>query len=322
MLGFAGDETIAKLLYLLYLNDGEALLAFSGQLALNGCDFQRLLDELIEGLYQISVYQCVPQMKDSLECQRFVELATLFSKEEVQLYYQIAINGKTQIALMPSLVKGFDMLLLRMLCFKPVETAAPKVIDEKPVISENVMPAAPVVTMPAESVIEKPVVKTKAVLEKKPVAISEEKPQKTVTEDVSAMPQEDTLDDIAWHGVVSSLKLSGMAKTVLSQCVLKEKVGTSIKLSLKPSYETLLTKPIIERIEDSLKEYFKAPIKLSFTSDENLGETPAAISETKRRETFEGAKQELANDKVLNKIIDTFDAKIDETSVKLLDDVT
>ena len=79
---------------------------------------------------------------------------------------------------------------------------------------------------------------------------------------------------------------------------------------------------VIERIEESLKAYFKEPIKLSFSTSKSHGETPAAITENKRRETFEGAKQQLQDDVMLTKIIDTFDAKLDETSVKLVDNVT
>lgn len=322
MLGVVGEEVIAKLLYLLYLNDGEALLLFSRELAHNGCDFQRLTDELIDALYQISVNQCVGQTES--QCQRLIELAALFSKEDVQLYYQMAINGKAQIGLMPSLSKGFDMLMLRMLCFRPVESGDIRPPEETK--AQKAPQAAPnAYVAPVKSAVQ-PVERTPQVATDKPLKKPKEvkAPDSAQSKPVTPSLRVDTsaLSDEAWHEIVSSLKLSGMAKTVLGQCVLVEKQGATIKLGLKSSHETLLTKPIIERIEQALKEHFSEPVKLSFSNDEGGGETPAAIGEAKRRETFEGAKDELSRDAALNKIIETFDAKIDEASVKLLDDVT
>ena len=56
---------------------------------------------------------------DDPEYPELAELAALLSPEEVQLYYQIALTGRNDLALAPDEYAGFTMALLRMLAFKP-----------------------------------------------------------------------------------------------------------------------------------------------------------------------------------------------------------
>src|SRR5690554_7400355 len=48
--------------------------------------------------------------------------------EDVQLYYQIGVSGRADLALAPNARQGFEMLVLRMLAFRPV-TEAPVDLD-------------------------------------------------------------------------------------------------------------------------------------------------------------------------------------------------
>src|SRR5690554_7662672 len=43
--------------------------------------------------------------------------------EDLQLYYQIGISGRADLALAPNARQGFEMLVLRMLAFRPVSQA-------------------------------------------------------------------------------------------------------------------------------------------------------------------------------------------------------
>jgi len=48
------------------------------------------------------------------------DLANELSKEEVQLFYQIALQGRRDLPLSPDTRSGFEMLLLRMMSFRPL----------------------------------------------------------------------------------------------------------------------------------------------------------------------------------------------------------
>src|SRR3546814_19939993 len=48
-------------------------------------------------------------------------LASALRPEVVQLWYQMALNGRRDLSLAPSPRSGFEMCLLRMLAFRPAE---------------------------------------------------------------------------------------------------------------------------------------------------------------------------------------------------------
>src|SRR5581483_11134574 len=52
------------------------------------------------------------------------KLAKALSPEDVQLYYQTAIIGRRDLALVSEPRVGFEMTLLRMLAFRPAEGTA------------------------------------------------------------------------------------------------------------------------------------------------------------------------------------------------------
>ena len=100
------------------------LLTFSQQIAIEGGHFQYVLDELLNYLHQITVYQSIgdnnPLISPSAEIKT---LAQQFSPEDIQLFYQIGLKGREEMHLAPTLAIGFNMTMLRMLTFRP----APKV---------------------------------------------------------------------------------------------------------------------------------------------------------------------------------------------------
>src|SRR3546814_15643176 len=51
-------------------------------------------------------------------------LASALRPEVVQLWYQMALNGRRDLSLAPSPSSGFEMCLLRMLAFRPAEGGA------------------------------------------------------------------------------------------------------------------------------------------------------------------------------------------------------
>ena len=50
---------------------------------------------------------------------QILELASLISAEDVQLYYQMGIKGREDLRLSAEVRTAFEMLLIRMLVFSP-----------------------------------------------------------------------------------------------------------------------------------------------------------------------------------------------------------
>ncbi len=137
MLGSVSFETLLRLLQAIHANDGKQLLMEIENLEMHAVNFYQALDEILSILHQISLAQVIPDaphLKDSI-----ITLAKQFKPEDIQLYYQIALIGRRDLPYAPTPKQGFEMILLRMLSFRPViiikeeEKIIPPKAIEKPV---------------------------------------------------------------------------------------------------------------------------------------------------------------------------------------------
>ena len=130
MLGVVGQEHLHSILRALAARDGAALVAEAGRMAELSLSFDAALQDLATLLHRLSLAQAVPQAvgADDPDHGALAELAGRFAAEDLQLYYQIAIQGRGDLGLAPDEQAGFTMTLLRMLAFAPAaESAAARV---------------------------------------------------------------------------------------------------------------------------------------------------------------------------------------------------
>ncbi|WP_024303300.1 DNA polymerase III subunit gamma/tau [Pseudogulbenkiania sp. MAI-1] len=122
MLGAVDRAYLYTLLEALAEADGPRLIAEAKALAERGIGFDSALGELALLLQQIALAQTVPEAiaADDPDGEAALALAQLIAPEDVQLYYQIAIHGRKDLALAPDEHAGFTMTLLRMLAFHPL----------------------------------------------------------------------------------------------------------------------------------------------------------------------------------------------------------
>lgn len=114
LLGHIDQNILWNLLEALAQQNGYALLETIEQIAQLTTDFTVVLEELLILLHDISIAQLVPDNINQAQ-----SFANRFSKEEVQLYYQIGLIGRRDLSLAPTPRSGFEMILLRMLAFNP-----------------------------------------------------------------------------------------------------------------------------------------------------------------------------------------------------------
>ena len=118
MLGTISHEPLIDVLSLLLAGEGATLLQRVEDLSSVTPDFDAATDALISLLHQLAVQQVVPDAINDEDSIR--ELANKMTKEEVQLFYQIALQGRRDLPLSPDPRSGFEMLLLRMMSFRPL----------------------------------------------------------------------------------------------------------------------------------------------------------------------------------------------------------
>jgi DNA polymerase III subunit gamma/tau len=124
MLGALDQSYLIRLLDALVDGDGAAVLAVADEMSLRSLSFSTALQDLASLLHRIAWAQFAPssvldEWPEAVDLRRF---ADALSAEQVQLFYQIATIGRSELGLAPDEYAGFTMTLLRMLAFEPAPT--------------------------------------------------------------------------------------------------------------------------------------------------------------------------------------------------------
>ena len=121
MLGTLSSADVLPVLSALAQSDARKMLACVDLMATHGADFTKALDALMHWLHQIALNQWVPSALDA-SMPEFDELQALtqqLSAEDVQLYFQMLTQARSELLLASDARATFDMILLRLIAFKP-----------------------------------------------------------------------------------------------------------------------------------------------------------------------------------------------------------
>ena len=118
MLGSIDRQHVIRFVQALADLDGSALMQEVSELDEQAPDYGAVLEELMGVLQRIAVLQLVGSENDE-EARELPELASRLSREDVQLFYQIAVQGRRDLGVSRDYRSAFEMTLLRMLAFRP-----------------------------------------------------------------------------------------------------------------------------------------------------------------------------------------------------------
>ncbi|TPH16715.1 DNA polymerase III subunit gamma/tau [Litorilituus lipolyticus] len=135
MLGGIDHNWVYKILIVLLKQDGEGLMSLSQEIASYAPSYNRLFAELIQLFHQVALMQIVEQHFDlpAEQVSLLKNFANAMSAEDVQLYYQIALNGRKDLPYAADEQAAFDMTLLRLYAFKPMKRGSAKAVTEQSV---------------------------------------------------------------------------------------------------------------------------------------------------------------------------------------------
>ncbi|SEM98612.1 DNA polymerase III, gamma subunit /DNA polymerase III, tau subunit [Pseudomonas sp. ok272] len=125
MLGTLDHGQVFDVLHALIEGDAKALLEAVRHLAEQGPDWNGVLSEILNVLHRVAIAQALPEGVDNGhgDRDRVLALAQALPAEDVQFYYQMGLIGRRDLPLAPDPRGGFEMVLLRMLAFRPADTA-------------------------------------------------------------------------------------------------------------------------------------------------------------------------------------------------------
>lgn len=119
MLGIVDKEMINKLLIALLEEDTNVIIDFSDEIILAGKSPQSVLNALAECFYYASLIGFNYQNSSSIPCSAEIlkTISDNYSKDTLQLYYQLTIKAKEDLHLAPNAQCGLGMALLRLCAF-------------------------------------------------------------------------------------------------------------------------------------------------------------------------------------------------------------
>ncbi len=289
MLGTVAQQPVEDLLRALGGNDAVEILDIIAKISELTPNFTDLLQQVLQALHQLALVQMVSNALDQDENVEIIkELAGLFSQEDIQLYYQIALKGQADLDLAPDPRSGFEMLMLRMLAFRP------EIVEQ----SQDSQ----------KSQVQR-VVKMQSEPEKK--ANTEPKKQPQVK---STNPSEND-----WGEMIRAMKLRGMTRELANNCVLEAIDEKICQLALDPGHKQLKSEKTVEKLQQALSTYTGKPIKLAIKVKKVENQTPAVNINKQREEKQKAAIDAIENDENVRALKEHFDARVIPGSISPVD---
>ncbi|QEW07312.1 DNA polymerase III subunit gamma/tau [Nitrincola iocasae] len=134
MLGTIDQRLVYQIMIALAQHDARGVMDAVQALSEFSPDYSSVLADLVSLLHRVALAQLLPDAIDNSlgDQQQVMELAALLRAEDIQLYYQIALMGRKDLPYAPDLREGLEMVLLRMLAFRPASLQVSTPAAEKP----------------------------------------------------------------------------------------------------------------------------------------------------------------------------------------------
>ena len=284
MLGTLDRGYARVLLAALAEGDGAGMLKHIDEMAAEISDFGEALGMLLSELQRIAVAQLVPgaRVEDDEDQAALLALARQLATEDVQLYYQIGLMGRRDLPFAPDPKTGFEMILLRMLAFKPAPTGTAR--------------------SDAEPGVTAPPLKSEAV-DKAPMLTGNGTEPRAVAH---------------WVETIEALKLAGVARELAVNSTPLGREGNIMRLGLSSAHAQLAGARAKEKLQSALCEYHGIDLRLEFTVATFETHTPAGLAERQQVELHEAAVRAIHSDPNVTAFCEAFDARVEPETVRSL----
>lgn len=285
LLGHVANTEVSSLLEALILEDTKQLWSLVEKLNAQAVDFSWVIAELITFLHNMALSQ---RFKTETNYpQTVIHLANKLPPEDIQLYYQIALLSQRDLALAPTPRLGFEMMLLRLLAFKP----ATKQTSQQHLTKSTIPPS---------------------VMEKKPAAAHKTNP--------AIEQQQKQQKNLHWPTLIKQLNLTGLTYALAQQCALQSYQNNHLSLCLDPRQAALRSVKQESKLAQALSDYFGQSTTLEIILGAADLSTPARLEQQHKSQRLEQTTAALQEDPTIQAIMQTFDAKLQPESIQLLDE--
>lgn len=324
MLGSVSRDKVIRLLKAVLQRDATQTMAVIAELAELSPDFENVLAEFLSLLHHMSLAKTVPEALDEFVSAReeLLKLSEEVSAEDLHLFYQIALIGRRDLPLSPDARNGFEMILLRMLAFRPAGADAGRMTQTQNQVQPQIQtqsqsrPQAVSQSRPQAVKAESPVIadvssQAPSVAQADNAVAEESGPLRGVTHAASS----------DWRDVVNALGLGGLVKQLAINCTMKQRDGCSIVLEIESGHSNLINPKAKQRLQQALGEYFNidAQLEIKVVNQIESGtenETPAQTTQRETDQRQQQAVESINEDSFTQTLKENFNAEIIPGSVK------
>jgi DNA polymerase-3 subunit gamma/tau len=360
MLGTVGRDLSLNVAEALADLDGPRLLDEVARIAELTPDFSGVLQELLHILHRVALFQQVPGTlaDDDPDRERLAALGARMDAADVQLFYQIGLLGQQDLALAPDPRGGIEMVLLRMLAFRPdtgdngsVPPPA-KSRRPEPEPARGATGGESAQKPPSGSIQSSKPTGAAAALAAARRATSAEAPAEARDRDRGGRPgpaasrtgpgasvgasaeklqiergelppettQAPSLRDAEdWHRLVKTLRLGGVASQLAANCDFVSFDRRRLSLSLDPECRNMWVTSAEERLRAALAMALGEGLKLDICISSPQGETPARRLARRNAERLAEAHALMDEDPVARALQDELDARWVPGSIEPVD---
>lgn len=283
MLGTIDQGLTERLLDALGDHDAPAALTALAEAAQHSLDYDAALRALLLDLHRIALAQLAPTTLAGDDAARVQRHAARLAPEDVQLYYQIGVVGRRDLPLAPDPRTGLEMVLLRMIAFRPAEEVQSRVETNRS--ERGVVPARP---LPAP---------TDAPPAKLPVADAPDKAG-------------------AWSALVARLGLAGLVRELANNCALESATDDVMQVVLDPAFAHILSKERVAALNEAVNTHLGRPVRIDIRVGTPQAETPAQERHRRNEERQRAAVDTITNDPTVRALQEQFNARINPGSIR------
>ena len=290
MLGLINHDEIIQLASLVCDRDAEKILLFVKEMAHKGENLSNALKDLTSLFHKISIAQIINDEKQFSP--ELMDLANKFTAQDLQLYYQIAINGQKDMSLSPSEQIGLEMTLLRMVTFHPnFEAGEKKTLNPNPSVS----------------------------LKKNPSKNNSKAPSTTSNKQSDISNKEVNHLDIksqdGWEKIITQLDFNGAAKMLVKNTVFKSLIDQNLTLTLSEEFVNLHTTKTEGSIRNALHKIYPALVVMIEPGETN-GSSLSQKESVKNKQIQKQTENQFLSDDGLQELQEVFKSQVDLKSIK------
>ena len=329
MLGTVDRGQVLEIVAAILEDDPATVLSLVAHIAEHAPDFVSTLDELASILHQMTIAQTVPDALDTSwpDQARIVELAAHATIDDTQLFWQMATSGRRDVYLASSARAGLEMVLLRMIAFRPAVVIQPPAAAGEPPVKKPEPPATPVVREDDQAVTavlsghqdppalqrSEPMGNTKAapVAAEAPIIDSADAP---VLDEARVTLT--SLSPDRWPLVFDALTFAGILHNIALNLELLEVSDPTLRFAIAQADASLFNDRHPEQLSQALSQQIGQTIHATIEQVPQTSRTPAGHRAAVAAQQLAEAEQAISNDDALQQLIRAFDGEIIPGSIR------